>query len=198
MENRTVRLMTVIAILLAGTIFSAPAAQAAAWKQQTAGTYSWTGILQVGDGTLTTSRLGHGDVDAAAGGTLCIKARVANAIADTATVSLGNTGDVFYGMMNLESGVSEAVGGLVLGGMSQPAGTYGSSASAATHKPDTYFSGPGILTVASQTGVTRPSGKQEVVAWRPEFMASGCRSGPSTSTRSPRRSPYCPSKLKGS
>jgi autotransporter-associated beta strand protein len=116
-----------------------------------------SGILQVGDGTLTTSRLGNGDVDVAAGGALCIKARVANAIADAATVSLGNTGDVFYGMMNLENGISETVGSLVLGGVSQPAGTYGSSASAATHKLDTYFSGPGILTVAWQKGATRPS-----------------------------------------
>jgi len=108
-----------------------------------------SGILQVGDGTVTNSRLGQGDVDVAAGGTLCIKAKVANAIADTATVSLGNTGDVFCGVMDVEGGVNETVGALVLGGVRQPAGTYGSSVSAATHKLDRYFTGTGVLTVTS-------------------------------------------------
>jgi len=111
-----------------------------------------SGILQVGDGVLASSRLGNGDVEVAAGGTLRIKARVANAIADTATVSLGNTGNVFFGAMDLDGGINEAVGSLLLGGKAQPAGTYGSSASAAAHKLDQYFTGSGILTVASQTG----------------------------------------------
>ncbi|MGB2822286.1 MAG: hypothetical protein WBF17_14975, partial [Phycisphaerae bacterium] len=102
-----------------------------------------SGILQVGDGTLATSRLGDGDVEVAAGGTLRIKASVADAISDTATVSLDNTGDVFFGVIDLDGGINETVGGLRLGGVAQPAGTYGSSASAATHKPDRYFTGPG-------------------------------------------------------
>ena len=120
-----------------------------------ANTYTGTtcvgsGILQVGDGTLANSKLGNGDVEVAAGGTLCIKARVTNAIADTARVSLGNTGDVFYGVIELDSGINETVAGLTLGGAAQPAGTYGSSGSAATHKLDKYFTGSGILTVTSQ------------------------------------------------
>ena len=40
------------------------------------------------------------------------------------------------------------VAALTIGGAAQPAGTYGSTASPATHKDDTCFSGPGTLTVA--------------------------------------------------
>lgn len=116
-----------------------------------------SGILQVGDGKRADSRLGNGDVEVAAGGTLRIKARVANAISDPATVWLGNTGDVFSGMIDLDGGVNETVGGLRLGGAAQPAGTYGSSASAAAHKLDRYFTGPGILTVAPPKGAAVPS-----------------------------------------
>ena len=115
-----------------------------------------SGILQVGDETLTHSRLGKGDIEVAAGGTLRIKARVVNAISDTATVSLGNTGNVFFGVMDLDSGINETVGSLLLDGIAQPAGTYGSSASAAAHKLDQYFTGPGILTVALQKGGAWP------------------------------------------
>jgi autotransporter-associated beta strand protein len=115
-----------------------------------------SGILQVGDGKLTNSKLGNGDVEVAAGGTLCIKAKVVNAIADTATVTLGNTGEVFFGRLELESGVNETVAGLLLGDAAQPAGTYGSKDSAATHKLDNYFSGPGVLTVSL---VSRPKGQ---------------------------------------
>ena len=74
-----------------------------------------SGILQVGDGTLSTSKLGEGNVEVAAGGTLCIKAPVAKAIAETATIALGNTGNVVFGMMDLGPGVNETVGSLVLG-----------------------------------------------------------------------------------
>ena len=109
-----------------------------------------SGILQVGDGTLSTSKLGEGDVEVAAGGTLCIKSRVAKAIAETATIALGNTGDVVFGMMDLGPGVNETVGSLVLGDKVQPAGTYGSRASTATHKLNSYFTGSGMLTVTGR------------------------------------------------
>jgi fibronectin-binding autotransporter adhesin len=107
------------------------------------------GILQIGDGTLTTSKLGAGNVEVCAGATLLIKARVTNAIADTADISLDDVGDVFYGMLSLESGINETVHGLILGGTGMPAGTYGSSTSAATYKLDNYFAGSGILTVTA-------------------------------------------------
>ena len=115
-----------------------------------------SGILEVGDGKLTTPRLGNGDVEVANGAVLRIKGNVANAIADTATVTLCNAGKAFFGRLDLGDGVKETVGGLVVGGVAQPAGTYGSSASAAEHKLDSYFSGSGILTVtASAAGGNR-------------------------------------------
>lgn len=111
-------------------------------------TYVNSGLLQVGDGTLTASKLGAGGVVVSAGAKLLIKANVANAVSDTATLTLMNVGDTFYGMVSLESGVNEKVAGLVLDGIPQPAGTYGSLTGTATHKSDRFFSGPGILTVA--------------------------------------------------
>lgn len=113
-------------------------------------TYINSGFLQVGDGTLTTSKLGVGDLVVSAGATLLIKSNVANAVSDTKTITLNDVGDSFYGMVSLESGINEKVGGLVLNGVVQPAGTYGSSSSAATYQLDNYFSGPGVLTVVPE------------------------------------------------
>ena len=108
------------------------------------------GILQVGDSTVAKARLGDGDVEVANGATLSIKSKVANAILDTATVTLCNAGTAFYGVMDLDSGVNETVGALVLDGKRQPAGTYGSKASPAVHKLDNYFTGGGVLTVTGK------------------------------------------------
>jgi fibronectin-binding autotransporter adhesin len=105
------------------------------------------GDLQVGDGNTTTSKLGDGDVEVSSGNSLWIKSKVVNAILDSATVTLWNAGTAFYGTMNLDSGVNETVGSLILDGKAQPAGTYGGKDSSATHKLDNYFSGSGILTV---------------------------------------------------
>jgi autotransporter-associated beta strand protein len=85
-------------------------------------------------------------------GILTIETGVANAIADFATLSL--TGDegidrTVGGYVTLGPLVNEKVGGLVLGGVPQAAGTYGSKSSGATHQSDTYFAGPGIVTVVS-------------------------------------------------
>ncbi len=112
-------------------------------------THVSTGVLQIGDGKLIASKLGNGDVEVAAGATLRIKAKVSKAIADTATVTLLNDGDALYGTLDLENGFSETVANLVLDGKPQPAGSYGSSASAAANKLDKYFSGPGILSVTA-------------------------------------------------
>jgi autotransporter-associated beta strand protein len=108
-----------------------------------------SGILQIGEFFPTEARLGGGDVDVAAGATLRIKSNIVNGIADTATVTLLRAGKSFYGMMDLEGGVKETVGGLVLDGKAQPDGAYGSNTSAAEHKLDNYFTGSGILVVRS-------------------------------------------------
>jgi autotransporter-associated beta strand protein len=113
------------------------------------GTYLNAGVTQLGDGTLTTSKLGGGNVEVSAGATLLIKANVASAIDNNANITLDNVGDNFYGMLSLESGVNVTVHGLILNGTGMPAGTYGSSTSAATYKLDNYFAGPGILTVTA-------------------------------------------------
>lgn len=112
------------------------------------------GTLQVGDGKLSAARLGDGDVEVANGAILRIKASVANAIADSAIVTLHNAGSAFFGKIDLENGINETLGGLILDGKAQPGGTYGSSASAADHKLDSYFSGPGILTVSAKAAAT--------------------------------------------
>jgi len=102
--------------------------------------------LGTGNVTVNSSSL----VFAGANAKLVIQAGVANAIANTATLSLagGNAAGVADdGCIDLGAGVNEVVGGLKLGGVSQPAGTYGSTASGATTQNDEYFSGTGIITV---------------------------------------------------
>lgn len=108
------------------------------------------GTIQIGNGTTTASKLGDGDVQIASGAILSIKSKVVNAIADNATVVLDNAGTAFFGTMDLDNGVNETVGGLVLDGKAQPAGTYGSKESAADHKLAAYFAGPGIITVTGK------------------------------------------------
>jgi autotransporter-associated beta strand protein len=79
-------------------------------------------------------------------GKLDIQAGVVNGIADTATVTL--TGGTFGGQAILGANISETIGGLVLGGVTQTTpGTYGSTASNAQFKNDLYFSalGTGVL-----------------------------------------------------
>jgi RNA polymerase sigma factor (sigma-70 family) len=114
------------------------------------------GVLQVGDGTLATSRLGDGDVEVTPGATLHIKANVANAIADTATVVLQSAGTAFFGTLQLDPGIHETVAGLILEGREQPAGTYGGKESGAAIKLESYFSGPGILTVSGKGAAAKP------------------------------------------
>jgi fibronectin-binding autotransporter adhesin len=101
----------------------------------------------------TTGALGSGDVTVNSTATqLELESGVVNAISDTATVSLAGGGTADFadmGFMLLDSGVNETVGGLLLGGVSQVNGTYGSSASGATFVNDEYFSGTGVLTVAA-------------------------------------------------
>ena len=84
------------------------------------GANTYTGVTTVGAGTVnctSASALGQGPVALLSGGKL-----------------------------NLAGG-SRQVASLSLGGVGQPQGTYGSTASSATTKNDTYFSGSGILSV---------------------------------------------------
>jgi autotransporter-associated beta strand protein len=98
-----------------------------------------------------------------------------NAIADTATLSLGGGGTpdaADQGYALLDAGINEVVGGLMLGGVAQTtAGTYGSTLSSATFQNDEYFSGTGVITLASVglPGDYNADGKvdsADYVAWR--------------------------------
>jgi hypothetical protein len=77
-------------------------------------------------------------------------------MADNATLSLAGgkvAGLADDGYVDLGLGVNEVVGALVLGGVAQPLGTYGSSLSTAAFKNDEYFAGSGIVTVVPEPGV---------------------------------------------
>lgn len=130
---------------------------------------TFSGGTDVEGGTLTiegtAATAGAGNV-AVTGGVLQIASGVANAILDTATLSISGTGKV-----DLGASINELVAALSLGGMSQLGGTYGSSASAATNKLDQWFTGTGILTIplASLLGDFNSDGKVDAAdyaVWR--------------------------------
>jgi autotransporter-associated beta strand protein len=128
------------------------------------GLNSYQGGTIVNGGSLVVSggagSLGTGDVFVhsanamiafGASARLALESGVLNAIADNALLSLAG-GGLFAGFaddgyLELQAGVNETVGALLLGGVSQAPGTYGSTLSTATFKDDEYFSGSGILTV---------------------------------------------------
>jgi autotransporter-associated beta strand protein len=113
----------------------------------TGDTYVSSGTLIVGDGT-NNSKLGTtGDVFVAAGSLLDLRNN--NAIADTSKLTLTIYG-LFNGKMALATGVNETIGSLFFGTLAQAAGTWGSTASTAAFKNDTYFSGTGVLTVVPE------------------------------------------------
>ena len=117
-----------------------------------------TGNVFVDGSTIADGGPGNG----VASGRLTIQSGVTNAIADLAVLTL--TGDDTSnggapdgapgGFITLEDGVNEIVGGLVLGGVTQLPGTYGSTSSAAAFQSDQYFAGNGIVTV---NGVPEPT-----------------------------------------
>jgi fibronectin-binding autotransporter adhesin len=69
-------------------------------------------------------------------------------LADASTISV-------FGVLDLDTaGATDDVGALYLGGVLQTlAGTYGSNASAADYKSDTYFNGTGMLQLVPEPGV---------------------------------------------
>lgn len=116
-------------------------------------------------GGSASASLGTGDVTvesshavfAGASAKLTIQTGVLNAIADTATLSLagGNVaGSADDGFAELQSGIDEFVGSLVLAGVAQGPGTYGSSSSPATVQDDEFFAGTGIVTVLPSLTIT--------------------------------------------
>jgi hypothetical protein len=81
---------------------------------------------------------------------LAIQSGVSNAIANTALLSLsggGAAGVADRGYAELSSGINETVLTLLLGGVPQSPGTYGSTLSSAAFKTNEYFSGSGMITV---------------------------------------------------
>lgn len=126
------------------------------------GTFVDAGTLEASGSSAT---FGSGNVTVT-GGVLSIASAVANAIANTATLSIASPG-----MVSLGTGINEFLAGLILDNTPQANGTYGSTASAATFTNDTYFSGAGILTIgpAGLPGDFNSDGKVDAgdyVTWR--------------------------------
>jgi autotransporter-associated beta strand protein len=119
------------------------------------GANSYAGATSVTAGVLSiagaSAGLGAGNVTVqGATSALSISSGVGDAIDDGATVNLfggGTSGVADQGYADLGAGINEAVGSLLLNGVVQPNGTYGSSLSSATFKLNEYFAGLGILTV---------------------------------------------------
>jgi len=132
-------------------------AAAGAGTLQLSGTETYTGGTTVAAGLLTLSgasaKLGTSNVTVqgtTAGTALQIQSGVTNAIVNTATLSLlggGTAGVADRGYIDLGAGINETVNMLLLNGVVQGPGTYGSSASSATFKINEYFAGSGIVTV---------------------------------------------------
>jgi fibronectin-binding autotransporter adhesin len=137
--------------------FTAPNSNADIGKLVLSGPNVYSGGTLITGGTLELSgaaaKLGSGDVvvnnalSIASTAVLSILSGVSNAIADGAMLSLAGGA---AGTAKLGSGIDDTVGSLVLGGATQLLpGTYGSSLSGATFQNDTYFSGPGVVRLAT-------------------------------------------------
>ena len=111
-----------------------------------------------------------------AGGAACRVDSDFPVLADSASVSINANGQLF-----LANGVNLAVNSLALGGVSQAAGSWGSSSSSAANKNNAYFSGPGVLWVGvpppspvSPTGLNAtPGNEQAVLNWAVSSGAMG-------------------------
>lgn len=113
------------------------------WNISGANTYS--GGTTIGNGSLVLSgssaTLGSGDVTLNSGATkLEISTGVLNGIGDSATLSIAGGGPV----VQLDTGVDEVVGGLVLAGVTEAPGVYNSS------NESGFITGSGMITVVPE------------------------------------------------
>lgn len=114
---------------------------------------SYSGGTILKGGTLSAAFpgvLGTGDVSVLSTA-IELTIHVDNIISDTATLSLaggGMSGIADNGYVSIHTNGNETVRFLILGGIPQVAGTYGSTASGAQFRSDEYFSGGGMITVA--------------------------------------------------
>lgn len=99
----------------------------------TLGVIRFTGDTNVESGTLVLTQAG---------------------LSRSSTVTIGTSAGA-NALLNLSHGLSERVFGLIIDGVKMPDGSYGSSASAATHKDDAAFLGTGMMIV--QSGPCPPS-----------------------------------------
>ncbi|MDD4019252.1 MAG: autotransporter-associated beta strand repeat-containing protein [Kiritimatiellae bacterium] len=109
-----------------------------------------TGNITVTNGTLVAAldnSLGNSTNITVLGGTLDLRAP--NSIADEANLSISNGATVTVG-----NGISERVGQLFLDGVQQMSGTWGSTASGASHADDTHFSGTGTIYVLNSPPIS--------------------------------------------
>jgi fibronectin-binding autotransporter adhesin len=121
---------------------------------------TYSGFTTVSAGTLQVSATGRiassTNVSVEAGAQLTLDTPNNNVIADTVTVTINSAGASF-GKINLAAG-NETVKALYFNGVRKSSGTWGSSASTATYKDDSRFSGTGILTVLETYKQPSPQG----------------------------------------
>jgi len=108
-----------------------------------------TGDITVTNGTLAVAidnSLGNSTNVTVLGGTL--ELRTQYGIADTARLSISN------GQVRIGTGLTERVAQLFINGFQQTSGTWGSTASGATHADDTHFSGNGTIYVLNSPPIS--------------------------------------------
>src|SRR5437588_241740 len=123
------------------------------------GNNSYTGGTIIDGGTLqlqsALAHLGSGNVSITSNAiTLEITTGVLDAIGNAATLSIAGGGTINIadaGFVTLGLGVNEIVGGLVLGGVAQSPGTYGSSSSPVLFKNLAHTGGSDWMAIADQT-----------------------------------------------
>ena len=111
-----------------------------------AGANTYSGATTISGGTLdisSSSSLGSSSVITVTGGTLSLKTQTG--VADSASLRIADGGGA---KVNMNSGMTETVGTLYLGGRRQRRGTYGATAeSGATTVDAVHFSGTGAIRV---------------------------------------------------
>jgi autotransporter-associated beta strand protein len=114
-------------------------------------TYVGGGTLQVGSG-FNFSTLGLSDTIVVSPGAQ-LNLAGGDMILDSAVLQLEQHG-LFNGKLTLLQDVNETIGALFFGETAMPVGTYGALGSGANFESDTWFGGPGMLTVVPEPGST--------------------------------------------